>query len=207
MRVPVSLPDFRQTRGDAAPLPRVRRRRSRFSGGNAPGGRLAGSLLRSLAIDMRMRDAGAPLPRFNRRSFLDAVLGVGFVSTAAAIAYPVARYLVPPATGEAATQSASAGRAAALKPNSGLIFKFGNRPGIVVRTADGGLRAFSAICTHLDCTVQFRPDISQLWCACHNGYYDLGGNVVSGPPPRALEQFVVNLRGEPGEEELVVTRT
>jgi Rieske Fe-S protein len=144
--------------------------------------------------------------RLERRSFLDVLLGVGFVSTAIAIAYPVARFLVPPAGGEPATASAVAGRAAALQPNSGLLFKFGNKPAIVVRSADRELHAFSAVCTHLDCTVQFKPDISQLWCACHNGYYDLGGNVISGPPPRALERFVVNLRGEPGEEEIVVSR-
>jgi Rieske Fe-S protein len=141
-----------------------------------------------------------------RRSFLDIVLGVGFVSTAIAIAYPVARFLVPPESGEPATASAVAGRSAALKPNTGVIFKFGNNPAIVVRSADGELHAFSAVCTHLECTVQFKADISQLWCACHNGYYDLGGNVVSGPPPRALERFVVNLRGESGEEEIVVSR-
>ena len=143
---------------------------------------------------------------FNRRGFLDALLAVGFVSTAVAIAYPVVRFLIPPPSGEAATASAGAGKAAALKPNSGRIFKFGSRPGIVVRTADGDVRAFSAVCTHLECTVQFKPDTSQIWCPCHNGLYDLGGNVVSGPPPRALEQFVVNLRGEPGEEEIVVSR-
>jgi Rieske Fe-S protein len=156
-------------------------------------------------------NASAPAPPgadvFDRRSFLDLVLGVGFVSTAAAMAYPVARFLVPPAVSEPAAASAVAGRAAALKPNTGLIFKFGSKPAIVVRTSGGELRAFSAICTHLDCTVQFKSDVSQLWCACHNGFYDLGGNVVSGPPPRALEQFAVNLRGEPGDEEIVVTRT
>jgi Rieske Fe-S protein len=138
--------------------------------------------------------------------FLDAVLSVGFVSTAAAIAYPISRYLVPPPASEPATASVSAGTLNALSPNSGLLFKFGNRPGIVVRTADGEVRAFSAICTHLDCTVQFKADASQLWCACHNGWYDLTGNVVSGPPPRALERFVVNLRGQPGQEEIVVSR-
>lgn len=141
-----------------------------------------------------------------RRTFLDAVLAVGFVSTAAAIAYPVSRFLVPPPGGEPATATAVAAKLAALKPNSGLIFQFGNKPGIVVRTAEGEVRAFSAVCTHLDCTVQFKADTSQLWCACHNGTYDLGGNVVSGPPPRALEQFVVNIRGEAGEEEIVVSR-
>ena len=144
---------------------------------------------------------------FDRRSFLDALLAVGFVSTAAAIAYPVARFLVPPEGGEPATTSVVAGRAAALKSNSGVIFKFGSKPGILVRTAEGDVRAFSGVCTHLDCTVQFKPDTAQLWCACHNGLYDLGGNVVSGPPPRQLEVFAVNLRGEPGDEEIVVSRT
>ena len=142
----------------------------------------------------------------DRRAFLDALLTAGFVSTAVAIVYPVARFLVPPASGEPATASVVAGKAAALKPNSGAIFKFGSKPGIVVRTADGDVRAFSAVCTHLDCTVQFKTDTSQLWCACHNGTYDLGGNVVSGPPPRGLEKFVVNLRGEPGDEDIVVSR-
>ena len=143
---------------------------------------------------------------FDRRTFLDALLAVGFVSTAAAIAYPVSMFLVPPASGEAATTTAVAAKAAALKPNTGLIFPFGSKPAIVVRTADGELRAFSAVCTHLDCTVQYKADTSQLWCACHNGMYDLSGNVVSGPPPRGLERFVVNVRGEPGEEEIVVSR-
>ena len=138
---------------------------------------------------------------------LSALLTAGFVSTAAAIAYPVARFVIPPPSGEPATASAVAGKASALKPNSGRIFKFGSRPGIVVRTADGEVRAFSAVCTHLDCTVQFKADTSQLWCACHNGTYDLGGNVVSGPPPRGLEKFVVNVRGEPGDEEIVVSRS
>jgi Rieske Fe-S protein len=144
---------------------------------------------------------------FERRAFLDALLSVGFVSTAVAIAYPVGRFLVPPAAGEPATESVVATRAGALRPNSAAIFKFGSRPGIVVRTADGEVRAFSAVCSHLDCTVQFRADTTQLWCACHNGTYDLGGNVVSGPPPRALEKFTVNLRGEGDDAEIVVSRT
>ena len=159
-----------------------------------------------LAADLAHRGESGVSQPFNRRSFLDAVLGIGFVSTAAAVAYPVARFLVPPASGEATTQSAPAGRAAALKPNTGTIVKFGTKPAIVVRTAAGELKAFSAVCTHLDCTVQYKADTSQLWCACHNGFYDLGGNVVSGPPPRALEEFVINLRGQPGEEEIVISR-
>ena len=151
----------------------------------------------------RLEGSGPP---FSRRTFLDSLLAVGFVSTAVAIAYPVAWYLVPPASGEPDTASAVAAKAAELKPNSGKVFKFGSRPGIVVRTADGEVRAFSAVCTHLDCTVQFKGDTSQLWCACHNGMYDLGGNVVAGPPPRPLERFTVNVRGEGADAEIVVSR-
>lgn len=146
-------------------------------------------------------------PGLERRGFLDIILGFGFVSTALAVVYPLWRYLNPPASGEAATTSVAAGKAADIRPNSGVVFKFGARPAIVVRAPDGEFRAFNAVCTHLDCTVQYKADTSQIWCACHNGIYDLGGNVVSGPPPRPLEQFTVKLRGEPGEEEVVVSRS
>ena len=141
-------------------------------------------------------------PDVNRRGFLDAILGTGFVSTIVAMAYPVWRYLIPPASGEPATQSVVAAQASAVKPNSGMVFRFGSKPGILVRDPDGQLHAFSAVCTHLECTVQYKGDTSQLWCACHNGLYDLSGNVVSGPPPRPLEKLIVNQRGD----DVVVSR-
>ncbi len=141
-----------------------------------------------------------------RRRFLDALLGAGFVSTAAAILYPILRYLVPPRTGEPATTSVVAGRLTELPPNSGKVFRFGSIPAIVVRAPDGALYAYSAVCTHLGCTVQYKSDTAQIWCACHNGIFDLGGNVVSGPPPRPLTRLAVKLRGEPGNEEVVVSR-
>ena len=140
--------------------------------------------------------------RYDRRGFLDSLLGAGFVSTIVAMAYPVWRYLIPPASGEPTTQSVVAAQASQVKPNSGMLFKFGSRPGLLIRNPDGELQAFNAVCTHLDCTVQYKTDTSQIWCACHNGLYDLSGNVVSGPPPRPLERLVVNQRGE----DIVVSR-
>jgi Rieske Fe-S protein len=138
----------------------------------------------------------------NRRGFLDAVLGTGFVCTIVAIAYPVWRYLIPPVSGEPATQSVVAAQASAVKANSGLVFKFGTKPALLVRTPEGDLQAFNAVCTHLECTVQYKADTSKIWCACHNGMYDLQGNVISGPPPRPLERLVVNQRGD----DVVVSR-
>jgi Rieske Fe-S protein len=141
----------------------------------------------------------APL---NRRRFLDSLLGTGFASTVVAVVYPVWRYLIPPQSGEPATQSVVAAQASQVKANSGMVFKFGSKPGLLVRAPDGTLRAYNAVCTHLECTVQYKSDTSQIWCACHNGMYDLEGNVVSGPPPRPLERLAVNLRGD----DVVVSR-
>ena len=93
--------------------------------------------------------------------------------------------------------SVVAARTEELPPNSGRLFRFGSRPGIVVRSVDGRIKAFSAICTHLDCTVQYRPDLERIYCACHEGQYDFNGVPVAGPPPRPLEEFdVQESRGE-----------
>jgi Rieske Fe-S protein len=114
-----------------------------------------------------------------------------------AVLYPVVRYLIPPPGEESVAGTVTLQiKPEDVKPNTGQIFKFGNRPGILVRTQAGELRAFSGVCTHLNCTVQYRPDQGHIWCACHNGHFNLSGINISGPPPRPLEQYVVNVRGD-----------
>ena len=83
-----------------------------------------------------------------------------------------------------------------LGPNEGKVFRFGSKPGLLIRTNTGEYRAMSAVCSHLQCTVQYRPDLSQIWCACHNGMFNLNGEVISGPPPAPLDQFKVAIRGD-----------
>jgi Rieske Fe-S protein len=131
-----------------------------------------------------------------RRRFVNWLLGTGAGSLVAAIVYPVSKYVSPPDIPEAQTSRVLAGKISEMAAGGWKIFKFGNDPGILVRTADGDLRAFSATCTHLSCTVQFRKDLGQIWCACHNGIYDLNGLNVSGPPPRPLTNFTVNVSGD-----------
>jgi Rieske Fe-S protein len=135
-------------------------------------------------------------PEPSRRGFINWFLGTSAGAFLLSVLYPVIRYLTPPEVGEstAATVTLSI-KPGDVKPNTGQIFKFGSRPGILIRTGSGELRAFSAVCTHLNCTVQYRSDLSQIWCACHNGHYDLNGKNVAGPPPRPLEPFTVNARG------------
>lgn len=139
----------------------------------------------------------------SRRRFVNWFLGTSVGAFLLAVLYPVSRYLVPPTAGESSAGTVTlAIKPEDVKPNTGQIFKFGSRPGILVRTAGGELRAFSAVCTHLNCTVQYRPDFGQIWCACHNGHFDLNGKNIEGPPPRPLETFVVNARGN----EIVVSK-
>ncbi len=135
------------------------------------------------------------MPSMERRSFINYLLGTSVGATFLSIAYPILEFLIPPAISEAQQNNVIAGKATDLKPNTALIFKFGTRPGILVRTAEGELRAFSASCTHLNCTVQYRDDLRHLWCACHGGQFDLNGINVAGPPPRPVEQYAVNLSG------------
>ena len=116
--------------------------------------------------------------------------------------YPVLRFLVPPDIAESAALSVSAGSARALRANDGRSVPFGSEPAIIVRTTEGELRAFAATCTHLACTVQYRSDLQHIWCACHNGHYDLNGRNIAGPPPRPLESYDVNVK----EDEIVISR-
>ena len=142
-------------------------------------------------------------PGTSRRRFLDYLLGTSAIATLGAIVYPIFKFMSPPQVVESTENSVVAAKLGEVPLNSGKIFKFGNKPGILVRTSAGELKAVSAVCTHLECIVQYRPDTKQIWCACHNGQYNLSGKNIGGPPPRPLEEFKVNTRGD----DIVVSRT
>jgi len=143
----------------------------------------------------------APHPD-SRRTLLSWLLGGGVIASFGSFLYPVTRFINPPQISEAAVNEVIAGKVQDLKPNSGKIVKFGNKPALLVRVSETEWKAFSAVCTHLNCTVQYQESSRQIWCACHNGTYDMSGRVVSGPPPKPLEEFSVLVRGE----EVVISR-
>ena len=138
-----------------------------------------------------------PEPEETRRRWLTWFLSTSVGLFLIAVLYPVSRYLMPPQIEESPARTVRlAVTPAEVKPNSGQIFKFGSRPGLLIRTPSGELRAFSAICTHLACIVQYRPDLGHIWCACHNGHFDLNGKNSAGPPPRPLERYIVKVQQE-----------
>ena len=138
----------------------------------------------------------------NRRNFLNLLLGTSLFGWIGSIVYPVISFLIPPKIAEAKVSSLKAGFAMDFPSNSFKILKFGRKPVILIKSAEEGFTAFAATCTHLDCVVQYRTDTQQILCACHNGIYDLKGRNVSGPPPRPLEEFSVNIV----DDEIVVSK-
>jgi cytochrome b6-f complex iron-sulfur subunit len=131
-----------------------------------------------------------------RRNFVDIFLGGSLLATIAAFLYPVVRYVLPARhAGGGNLGQVAAAKVGELVPNSAKVFKFGSSPAILVNTSEGKLVALSAVCTHLTCTVRFDADTDTLFCPCHNGRFDLAGNVLSGPPPRPLEAYAVEVAG------------
>ena len=140
-----------------------------------------------------------------RRAFLAAasLAGIGY---AAALAYPVYRYLASPsemALSASAVTEVTLKDAQKLPAGSVLMFKFGTSPAMLIHHADGTWASLTAVCTHLGCTVQYEPQMDRIHCACHGGVYNAytGAN-VSGPPPKPLKKFNVVV----GENSVEVSR-
>ena len=138
----------------------------------------------------------------DRRKFLNSLLGIGGIGGILSIFYPIVSYLIPPKMAEPKVNSVKAGSTNDFLANTYKIIKFGRTPVILIKTVDNQYKALSASCTHLDCIVQYKSDTKQIWCACHNGIYDLNGRNVSGPPPRPLEQYDVKIV----KDEIVITK-
>ena len=134
-----------------------------------------------------------PIPR---RKFLEGFLLTMVGTLAAAVLYPVVRFLSPPHVEEDVASRVLAGKVSELSKEGWKIFPFGAEPGILIEKSPGEFKAFSATCTHLECTVQFDKNTHRIWCACHNGMYDLEGRNVSGPPPRPLKPYSVQVSGD-----------
>ncbi len=149
-------------------------------------------------------------PEVSRRRLLSWLLGTSFGALLAAMVYPVVRFLNPPPEEGAVTNEADAGAASdpEFLEKGYKIVRFGSEPVIVVRMSESEFRAFSAVCTHLACIVEFSRGRQQITCNCHNAQFNLQGQVVGGPPPRPLAPFAVHLvTPQAGAPRVIVSRT
>lgn len=78
----------------------------------------------------------------------------------------------------------------ALAGRTSAYFNHPTRGLSILVSISGGWNAFSAICTHASCTVQYTG--STILCPCHNGTFSpVNGAVTGGPPPSPLPEMTV----------------
>jgi len=128
----------------------------------------------------------------SRRSFLDLLLATTAFGSLASVVYPVLRYLKPlPAAGPGGPIRLTRAEIDALETKRFVIVPAAGTRILVFRDQTRTLRALDARCTHEGCTVQYLAAQADIWCACHNGRFDLEGRVLSGPPPRPLPAYAI----------------
>ncbi len=127
-----------------------------------------------------------------RRGFIQFLLGFSVISTVIGMLTPVIAYLLPKNANANAGVPVDVGKVETFQPNTGTIVSVNDKPVIVVQSKAGGLKAFSAICTHLGCVVSWDARKSSIQCPCHDGFFNpVTGAVMSGPPPKPLTQYEV----------------
>ena len=67
---------------------------------------------------------------------------------------------------------------------------------VVTQPASGEFKAFTAVCTHQQCTVS-SVEANTITCPCHGSTYSaLDGSVKGGPAPSALREIPVTVEGD-----------
>ncbi len=132
-------------------------------------------------------------PQGRRRFFKGLLAGLaGLWGTG--ILTSLVLYLKAPRQGAGLDSAVAVGLLDALPPGQGQMVTGAHRPFWLVRSKEGELVALPAVCTHRRCILQWNGG-SELICPCHQGSFDLNGNVRAGPPPRALDKLAVTVKG------------
>jgi menaquinol-cytochrome c reductase iron-sulfur subunit len=142
----------------------------------------------------------------NRRDFIKIVTGFAASVMGAIIGLPAIGYLVGPALKKTNVDAwIPAGLLADYPIGSPKFFRFTrskvkgwektvNSYGVfVVRKDENNIMAVSNVCTHLSCLVSWHADLQHYVSPCHDGHFDITGNVLSGPPPRPLDEFATKV--------------
>ena len=133
-----------------------------------------------------------------RRALNKYLLGFSGLATLGGVLTPIIGYLWPPmrqASGEGGR--VKVGSLTALQAAGGLVVGVNGQPVILTYTQQAGVRAFSAICTHLGCVVNWEGPAGYIQCPCHDGRFNpQTGAVISGPPPAPLPPHQVVVDGD-----------
>ena len=147
--------------------------------------------------------------RIDRRDFMAKATAVIGGVIGAAFAIPAVAYVMGPALQDTTEEEwIRLGSTSKVALGSPTLFKVNverqtgwivdqRELSFYVLTEDGrNYVAMSNICTHLGCRVRWIDDQRQFFCPCHNAAFDKAGEVLSGPPPRALDRYEVKVEDD-----------
>jgi cytochrome b6-f complex iron-sulfur subunit len=132
-----------------------------------------------------------------RRSFLNIlwiILGGVALAELVAVAFAFLRPRKLKARGENTNSNVTAGSIEGFAPNS--VTAFVNGKFYLARLKDGGFLALSRTCTHLGCTVPWVEKEKKFACPCHGSAFDITGNVIEAPAPRALDIYPISIENK-----------
>lgn len=146
---------------------------------------------------MQVDEPIQPARGVGRRQFMRWLMGFSAVSTIAIIVTPLVGFLIPPkSSGAGSGGKLLVGTIQDIPPGTGQVVPVGSSPAVVVNT-EQGVRAYSAVCTHLGCVVAWDPVAVNIVCPCHDGRFNpTNGSVLSGPPPAPLPSLQVAVEGD-----------
>ena len=82
-----------------------------------------------------------------------------------------------------------------VREGEAKFFQYAGSSAVLVRKRGGEVVAFSAVCTHLGCIVQWQQEKQEFLCPCHAGQFSAEGAVLAGPPPKPLQKLPVAVAG------------
>jgi cytochrome b6-f complex iron-sulfur subunit len=138
----------------------------------------------------------------SRRNFLTQALSGWIFVSVLPVVYALIEYIIPPRIRETILQSINIGKISDIPANGAKIIKFNKKAIILIRTEQNQVRALSAICTHLGCIVEYKPDQKNFKCNCHGSVFDLTGKNIAGPAPVPLKPYRVELK----QDEVIISQ-
>ena len=138
----------------------------------------------------------------SRRNFLTQVISGWIFLFVLPIIYAMIEYIIPPHIREKIFQSINVGKMEDIPQNGAKIIKFNKKAVILVRNEHNQIRALSAVCTHLGCIVEYKPDQRNFKCNCHGSVFDLSGKNIAGPAPAPLQPYRVELK----QDDIIITQ-
>ena len=136
------------------------------------------------------RAESTPTPGLPRRNFLRKLwIGLGILALAefVGIFFAFLKPRKPPVKEGDFGGFIEAGTVESFEPGSVTAFIRGQF--YLSRLKDGGFLAISRKCTHLGCTLPWNSEKKQFICPCHASAFDITGDVISAPAPRALDLY------------------